>query len=142
MMKAKCLKDRSYAMLCQSYHNTSKKWPTLDVRSDRRRRKRRKRRATAAATATATAALTTTAAAISCNKSHICRLCPFVGRICTFLLETDSLGELWEALAFFLGSFGPFYGEQIDCGRICPVLLETDSLRECGKLWPFLQGTD
>merc|ERR1711989_213367 len=76
-----------------------------------------------------------TAAAISCNKSHICRLCPFLGRICTFLLETDSLGELWEALAFFLGSFGPFYGEQIDCGNLWPFLWEQIN---CGKLALFM----
>ena len=68
------------------------------------------------------------------NKSHISTVGGFVllySRICTFLLETDSLSDcgrlwpsswedlylfmgnrliegLWEALAFFLGGFEPF----------------------------------
>ena len=34
-----------------------------------------------------------------------------------------------------MGSFGPFYGEQIDCGRICPFLWEQIN---CGKLALFM----
>ena len=34
-----------------------------------------------------------------------------------------------------MGSFGRFYGEQIDCGKICPFLWEQIN---CGKLALFM----
>ena len=65
--------------------------------------------------------------------------------------------SFWEALALFMGnrlivggfdpfywkqihwgivgSFGRFYGEQIDCGKICPFLWEQIN---CGKLALFM----